>query len=477
MKNNAPLFPEEWQSKIASDCFQQISTTKKKVKTKDCNESGLYPVIDQGQASVAGYIDDPSKVIEVDIPLCIFGDHTRVIKWVDQNFVPGADGTKVLQPSSFLFPRFAYQQLRALEIPDKGYSRHFKFFKEMWFGIPPFAEQKVIAQKLDALLAQVESTKASLQNTRETLKRFRLSVLAAAVSGKLTEEWRSENPYDVNDYLKALAQVRIEKHEEGQERSARKSKYKSAELPFDYDYDLYPKMWGIKSLSYVTHRVTYGLTVRPKYVEEGVPIISAKEIKDGVVDYIGAKKFDRNEFGNQRDKCKIFKDDILFSKTGSIGHVAHVDKDMPMCSSQNIAVLSPLIGAKYLELVLRSNYIQDLATSNVKANAIPDLQLGVLSRFPIPVPSVEEQTEIVRRVERLFAHADTIEKQTEAALARVSNLTQSILAKAFRGELTEQWREDNPELISGENSAEALLEKFKAERAAAKPKRKTRKKA
>ncbi len=79
----------------------------------------------------------------------------------------------------------------------------------------------------------------------------------------------------------------------------------------------------------------------------------------------------------------------------------------------------------------------------------------------------QEQTEIVRRVDQLFAHADRIEQQVNNALARVNNLTQSILAKAFRGELTEQWRKDNPELISGENSAEALLERIKAELASA----------
>ncbi|HHV9720093.1 TPA: restriction endonuclease subunit S, partial [Escherichia coli] len=94
----------------------------------------------------------------------------------------------------------------------------------------------------------------------------------------------------------------------------------------------------------------------------------------------------------------------------------------------------------------------------------------------IPCPSLEEQHEIVRRVEQLFAYTDTIEKQVNNALARVNNLTQSILAKAFRGELTAQWRAENPDLISGENSAGALLEKIKAERAASGGKKASRKK-
>ena len=89
---------------------------------------------------------------------------------------------------------------------------------------------------------------------------------------------------------------------------------------------------------------------------------------------------------------------------------------------------------------------------------------------------IDVQNKIVLQVDQLFTHAERIEQQVNSALTRVNNLTQSILAKAFRGELTEQWRKDNPELISGENSPEALLERIKAERAAMKkPAKKTRK--
>lgn len=105
------------------------------------------------------------------------------------------------------------------------------------------------------------------------------------------------------------------------------------------------------------------------------------------------------------------------------------------------------------------------------------IYMPACKQFRLLTPPLEEQTEIVRRVDQLFAHADRIEQQVNQALVRVNNLTQSILAKTFRGELTEQWRKDNPELISGENSAEALLERIKAERAAKAPAKRTRKKA
>lgn len=106
----------------------------------------------------------------------------------------------------------------------------------------------------------------------------------------------------------------------------------------------------------------------------------------------------------------------------------------------------------------------------------PGLNLQNIKDVKLALPNPEEMEAIVRRVDQLFSHADRIEQQVNNALARVNNLTQSILAKAFRGELTEQWRKDNPELISGGNNTPALLERIKVERAAlAKPKRRATK--
>ena len=130
------------------------------------------------------------------------------------------------------------------------------------------------------------------------------------------------------------------------------------------------------------------------------------------------------------------------------------------------------ISSQFVALLLQSPGGYRALAEKTKGVAQRGINLADVKRLVTPLPTLSEQTEIVRGVEQLFAHADRIEQQVNNALARVKNLTQSILAKAFLGELTEQWRNDNPELISGENSAEALLERIKAERAAiAKPKR------
>ncbi|MEY6222996.1 restriction endonuclease subunit S, partial [Salmonella enterica subsp. enterica serovar Corvallis] len=94
--------------------------------------------------------------------------------------------------------------------------------------------------------------------------------------------------------------------------------------------------------------------------------------------------------------------------------------------------------------------------------------IALFKLFPIPLPPLEEQNQIVHQIEELFAFADNIELRANVALERVNNLTQSILAKALRGELTADWRTSNPELISGENSAETLLKRINTVREAIK---------
>ncbi|WP_435607223.1 restriction endonuclease subunit S [Pseudomonas knackmussii] len=332
--------------------------------------------------------------------------------------------------------------------------------KTLPFLLAPTAEQTRIAQKLDELLAQVDTLKARIDSIPALLKRFRQSVLAAAVSGRLTAEWRTLNDAEpIADYIRRTRAKRVKAWQETQENSLRKSQYKEPDELLDESFPEIPNSWTYCSISEVSSRVTYGLTVRPSYVDVGAPVISAKEIKSGTIDYEGANKISFADHEQQREKCKIFQGDVLFGKTGTIGSVARADREIQCCSSQNIAVISPLINSKFLEIVLRSRLIQDLATRNVKTTAIPDLQLGVISRFPVPLSSDKEQAEIVRRVEQLFAVADQLESKVATAQTRIDRLTQSILAKAFRGELVPQDPNDEP--------ASLLLERIRAQRAAA----------
>lgn len=120
-----------------------------KIQRKDFLTEGLLPVIDQGQEDVAGFTNDFSHAYSGDLPVVLFGDHTRAFKYVDRPFALGADGVKVLAPRTGFNAKFLYYYFLSCDIPSRGYSRHFKFLKE--FDIPLFApsEQCRIVELLD----------------------------------------------------------------------------------------------------------------------------------------------------------------------------------------------------------------------------------------------------------------------------------------------------------------------------------------
>lgn len=183
---------------------------------------------------------------------------------------------------------------------------------------------------------------------------------------------------------------------------------------------------------------------------------------------------------NESPEIMLKNDDILLCKDGAgIGKLAIV-KNLNEPATINSSLLLIRAGdffiPEYLFYFLSGPDMQNLVKERMTGSAVPHLFQRDVKEFVLEVPPLKEQHEIVRRVEQLFAYADTIEKQVNNALTRVNSLTQSILAKAFRGELTAQWRAENPDLISGENSAAALLEKIKAERAASGGKKTSRKK-
>lgn len=138
-----------------------------KIKKEDYLEKGLYPIIDQGQSFIAGYRDDSSGLYD-NVPALIFGDHTRVFKYIDKPFFLGADGTKLLKSKKENVDyKYLYYFFLNNKIPDTGYNRHFKWLKELFIPIPPVQVQKQIAHNLDIvseLLVMRKQQLAELDN-------------------------------------------------------------------------------------------------------------------------------------------------------------------------------------------------------------------------------------------------------------------------------------------------------------------------
>jgi type I restriction enzyme S subunit len=176
----------DWQTCAVPDSFVKNKVGRQnQIPAKDIAQIGRFPVVDQGQKFIAGYCDDESRVIDSGLPLIIFGDHTRCFKYVDFPFVLGADGTKVLLPDKKLYdPRFYYFALLSLEIPSRGYNRHFTILNERRLPLPPLPEQKKIAHILSTVQRAIESQERIIQTTTELKKALMHKLFTEGLRGE-----------------------------------------------------------------------------------------------------------------------------------------------------------------------------------------------------------------------------------------------------------------------------------------------------
>lgn len=305
-----------------------------------------------------------------------------------------------------------------------------KKIEQLLLPLPPLAEQKQIADTLERLLAQIANSKAELEAALVCLKQFRQSVLTAAVSGELTEDWRKFHRIAIsswkNSTLGELSAVAT-----GKTPSRKTVEY-----------------WDNGNVPWVTSSCT-----GDAFTVKAEQYVTAFAVKDC--------------------KLKLFKPGTLLMAMYGEGKTRGQVTELKISATSNQACAAIIVdetkaNKNYIKIKLLENYE---ATRNAAAGgAQPNLNLNKVREINIPLPTLKEQSEITSRVKSLFSAADKAEAETQAALDKVNNLTQSILAKAFSGELTADWRaqtlRDNPELLTGENSAANLLVKIKAEREA-----------
>ena len=190
--------PENWIWTNLEVLFDNVTSSKKKLKQKEyeneCKE-GYIEVIDQGESFIGGYTDKKELAYYGELPVIIFGDHSKCIKFVDFNFVQGADGVKVLLPRG-MNRKYLYYMMKNLKLPDKGYSRHYKFLIEEPMPIAPLSEQQRIVDKIESLFEKLDKAKELIEEARNDFEKRKLAILEKAFRGELTKEWRIKNRTD-----------------------------------------------------------------------------------------------------------------------------------------------------------------------------------------------------------------------------------------------------------------------------------------
>lgn len=311
-------------------------------------------------------------------------------------------------------------------ISESGMNITHEKFSQLIVPIAPRAEQNRIADKLDTVLTSVDAVNTRLARVAPLLKRFRQSVLAAATSGRLTEDWRGDLEQD-------WATHKLGDLLEGKPRNGYSPKAVDYETP-------------VRSLTLSATTSGTFKGEHAKYIDEEIPDDSHLWLEP---------------------------DDILIQRANSLEYVgvsaifngpekSFIYPDLMMKARANTRTTS-----RFLHLLLCAEgtrkYFRENATGT--AGNMPKINQQTVINAPCRLPTLAEQTEIVRRVETLFAFADRLEARLAQAQTAATRLTPALLAKAFRGELVPQDPNDEP--------AAELLRRLQAQRATGAPASKT----
>ena len=407
--------PNSWKSAHLEAVTIVIPSKQYQILESEVKQSGKYSVISQSKAYSIGFTDDESKIYHHEKPVVIFGDHTTEVKYIDFDFVVGADGIKIFEPiDKVIIAKYLFYVLQfySRDLNNVGgYSRHYKYIKNKPIPLPPLAEQERIVAKIEELMPLVEEYgKAEEQLTKlnaEFPDKLRKSILQQAVQGKLTERDPADEP--ASELLK-----RIKTEKEALIKSGKIKKEKPLpeitedEKPFDI-----PDTWEWVRLSDICN-ISDGTHQTPTYVEHGIPFISAQNVKPYRFLPENHRDVSYEDYLEYNKNISPQKGDILMARVGAgIGEAAIIDQDFEFSIYVSLTLIkcySKKFDMMYLLHVLNSPIGRKLAEKKTlgKGASQGNLNLIFIREFVLPIPPLAEQKRIVKRVEEPLALCDEL---------------------------------------------------------------------
>ena len=341
--------------------------------------------------------------------------------------------------------------------------------------LPPLPEQHRIVAKVEELFTKLDAGINELHKAQSQLKRYRQSVLKAAFEGKLTETWRTEYQDEIEPasvLLERILKARREKWEAEQLEQMKtqgkmpkddkwKTKYKEPIAPNTNELPKLPKGWTWATVEQLLTKIQYGSSKKTGDDSKGVPVLRMGNIVDGKI-VLNSLKYLPKEH-DEFPELLLNKGDLLFNRTNSrelVGKTAVYTGKSNLCSFASYLIrvrfhprIDSMIVAYYINSVYGKDWILSVVSQQAGQANVNGTKLKLLA---VPMPPGKEQQVLVEEVERHLSVADEVEKTVTRELKRAEQLRQSILKKAFSGELVPQ--DPNDELAS------VLLERIKAEK-------------
>lgn len=396
--------PDNWRLAHLESITKNIPSQKYQILESQVLADGRFPVISQSKAYSIGFSNEADKVYHHDRPVIIFGDHTSEVKFVEFDFVVGADGVKIFEPiddiivGKFLFYIFQFYSRDLSKIG--GYSRHYKYIKNKPFPLPPLAEQKRIVAKIEELLPYIDHYEQAWSKLEQFNSRFpedmKKSLLQYAIQGKLVEQRPEEGTAE-----ELFTQIQEEKQRLIAEKKIKKEKplpeITEDEKPFDI-----PESWKWVRLLDVCKTVADGDHQAPPQVPSGIPFLVISNISKGNLDFSNTRYVTQEYFDSLAYDRIAESNDILFSVTGSYGIPVIVDCEQKFCFQRHIALIKGMININYLWLLLGSPVVKAQCDKVATGTAQKTVGLKSLKSIVVPLPPLVEQKRIVEKLEQLL---------------------------------------------------------------------------
>ena len=412
--------PKNWCWTTIEYLSYNVGNKENQILTQEIKKDGVLPVVSQGQDLIDGFCNDQHKMIS-DIPVVMFGDHTRNVKYIDFNFVIGADGTKfhkiIIAEVKYIY---YWMQYAANQLCDRGYARHYTLLKKFFLPLPPLAEQKRIVAKIKELLPHIEEygkaeSKVSKLNA-EFPEKLKKSILQWAIQGKLVPQNPDDEPASV-----LLERIRAEKAKLIKEGKIKKDKNESIifrrdnshyeklngierciddEIPFEI-----PENWGWTRLGTLVQKLTDGTHFTPKYTASGIPFLSVKDISSGKISFDNVKYISQEEHNDLFQRCDPQKGDILLTKVGTTGIPVLIETDREFSLFVSVALLKYskiYLYGYFLVYLLQSPLVQNQCAENTKGVGNKNWVMKDISQTLLAIPPLAEQKRIVAEIEKIF---------------------------------------------------------------------------
>ena len=320
-----------------------------------------------------------------------------------------------------------------------------EFVKTIPLKIPPSNEQKRIVKKLDAIMPKVDKINSRLERIPTILKRARQSILNQAITGELTKEWRKEHP-NINTaktILNNLRQTLLNDATKNLDQTKLNKIYDYQEEYFSYEI---PDTWCFSTLEKLCKSFKYGTSSKSD-TSGLIPVLRMGNLQNGEIDWNDlVYTSDQQEI----QKYNLNKNDVLFNRTNSpelVGKTAIYRGEQQAIYAGYLIKIENYsqLNSEYLNYALNSTFAKEWKLE-VKTDGVSQSNINAqkLAKYEISLPPIEEQEEIVRQVKTLFEKLDKIEESYKKAKQYTDKITQSVLHKAFTGNLVAQDPNDKP---------------------------------